>query len=58
VLLEIWHSELHIYHTQPHIYLYIYIYIEWHRGATCLLATSCWLGAMWGVVEPGEFVEA
>jgi hypothetical protein len=28
------------------------------RGVTGLLSTSCWPGMMWGVVEPGEFVEA
>jgi hypothetical protein len=28
------------------------------RGIGRLLSTSCWAGMMWGVVEPGEFVEA
>jgi hypothetical protein len=33
-----------------------YIYVI--RGVASLLATSCWPGTMWGVVEPVEFVEA
>jgi hypothetical protein len=41
------------YYTHTHIHTYIHLI----KGIAGLLSTS-WPGTMWGVVKPGEFVEA
>jgi hypothetical protein len=41
------------------VFLNIICVCVWEReDVASLLSTSCWPGTMWGIVEPGEFVEA